>query len=142
MTATIGVCPCPPIRDFERVSWTRLVWYNELCTAFTAGHGIPWMAGQLCLTLLDAKGLELQSFSYPLAILLVAGPVFVLCLPCFSQSALCGGVPVGVAAYVGFFSFLVHGMGSIDDPTQTQEDCVESDIGTLKLLLSSLPLLL
>eukprot|EP00983_Pelagomonas_calceolata_P113048 1159947-Pelagomonas_calceolata.AAC.5 len=34
------------------------------------------------LTLLAVKGLELQSFSYHPALLLVAGPVFFLCLPC------------------------------------------------------------
>eukprot|EP00983_Pelagomonas_calceolata_P119069 1160566-Pelagomonas_calceolata.AAC.1 len=36
--------------------------------------------------LLVVEGLELQSFSYHLALFLVAGPVFFLCLPCFSQS--------------------------------------------------------
>eukprot|EP00983_Pelagomonas_calceolata_P114779 1160127-Pelagomonas_calceolata.AAC.12 len=43
------------------------------------------------LTLLVAEDLELQSFSYHLALCLVAGPVFFLCLPYFSQSELCGG---------------------------------------------------
>eukprot|EP00983_Pelagomonas_calceolata_P118261 1160490-Pelagomonas_calceolata.AAC.6 len=28
---------------------------------------------------------------------------------------------------------LAKGMGSIDNPTHTQEDCVESDLSTLKL---------
>eukprot|EP00983_Pelagomonas_calceolata_P042307 1138443-Pelagomonas_calceolata.AAC.7 len=43
------------------------------------------------LTLLVVEGLELQSFSYRLALFLVAGSVFFLCLPCFSQSELRGG---------------------------------------------------
>eukprot|EP00983_Pelagomonas_calceolata_P023010 724688-Pelagomonas_calceolata.AAC.1 len=34
------------------------------------------------------KSILLQSLSYNLALFLVAGPVFVLCLPCFSQSEL------------------------------------------------------
>eukprot|EP00983_Pelagomonas_calceolata_P128722 1161540-Pelagomonas_calceolata.AAC.2 len=32
----------------------------------------------------------------------------------------------------------LRGMGSIDSPTDTQEDCVESDLGTLSSLRSSL----
>eukprot|EP00983_Pelagomonas_calceolata_P084727 1156413-Pelagomonas_calceolata.AAC.1 len=40
------------------------------------------------------EGLELLSFSYHPALFLVAGPVFFLCLPYFSQSALCGGVVI------------------------------------------------
>eukprot|EP00983_Pelagomonas_calceolata_P016997 534130-Pelagomonas_calceolata.AAC.1 len=44
------------------------------------------------LTLLVVKGLELQSYSYHPALFLVAAPVFFLCLPYFSQSALRGGV--------------------------------------------------
>eukprot|EP00983_Pelagomonas_calceolata_P051757 1142553-Pelagomonas_calceolata.AAC.10 len=44
------------------------------------------------LNLLAAEGLELQSFIYHPAFFLVAGPVFFLCLPCFSQSELRGWV--------------------------------------------------
>eukprot|EP00983_Pelagomonas_calceolata_P071739 1151385-Pelagomonas_calceolata.AAC.3 len=36
------------------------------------------------------EGLEIQSFSYHPALFLVAGPIFFLCLPCFSQSELRG----------------------------------------------------
>eukprot|EP00983_Pelagomonas_calceolata_P077137 1153747-Pelagomonas_calceolata.AAC.1 len=43
------------------------------------------------LTLLAVEGLELQSFSYHLVLFLLAGPIFFLCLPCFSQSELRGG---------------------------------------------------
>eukprot|EP00983_Pelagomonas_calceolata_P010327 335124-Pelagomonas_calceolata.AAC.1 len=45
-----------------------------------AGHGFPWL-----------EGLELQYFNYHLALFLVAGPNFFLCLPCFYQSELRGG---------------------------------------------------
>eukprot|EP00983_Pelagomonas_calceolata_P034227 1072257-Pelagomonas_calceolata.AAC.1 len=37
---------------------------------------------------------------------------------------------------------LVEGMGSIDSPTHMQEDCVESGLGTLKLLAQLSVLLL
>eukprot|EP00983_Pelagomonas_calceolata_P111890 1159829-Pelagomonas_calceolata.AAC.3 len=43
---------------------------------------------------LVVEGLELQSFSYHPALILVAGPVFSLCLPCFSQSELRGGAVI------------------------------------------------
>eukprot|EP00983_Pelagomonas_calceolata_P073123 1152016-Pelagomonas_calceolata.AAC.1 len=33
---------------------------------------------------------------------------------------------------------LVEGMGSIDSPTNTQEDCAKSDLGTLRLSYNSL----
>eukprot|EP00983_Pelagomonas_calceolata_P068088 1149759-Pelagomonas_calceolata.AAC.6 len=46
------------------------------------------------LTLLVVEGLELQSTSHHPALLLVAAPVFFLCLPCFSQSELRGGKEV------------------------------------------------
>eukprot|EP00983_Pelagomonas_calceolata_P106412 1159229-Pelagomonas_calceolata.AAC.6 len=42
----------------------------------------------------EDAGLELQSFSYQLALFIVAGPVFALCLPYFSQSELRGGVVI------------------------------------------------
>eukprot|EP00983_Pelagomonas_calceolata_P037556 1136394-Pelagomonas_calceolata.AAC.1 len=45
----------------------------------------------IVLTLLVVEGLELQSFSFHPALFLVAGPVFFLCLPYFSQSELRGG---------------------------------------------------
>eukprot|EP00983_Pelagomonas_calceolata_P061205 1146726-Pelagomonas_calceolata.AAC.2 len=37
---------------------------------------------------------------------------------------------------------LVEGMGSIDSQTHTQEDCVEGDLGTLKLFAQYTALLL
>eukprot|EP00983_Pelagomonas_calceolata_P064949 1148378-Pelagomonas_calceolata.AAC.3 len=57
-----------------------------------AGHGFPWLEfSAITLTLLAVEGLELQSFSHHPALFLVAGPVFSLCLPCFSQSELHDG---------------------------------------------------
>eukprot|EP00983_Pelagomonas_calceolata_P046251 1140073-Pelagomonas_calceolata.AAC.1 len=61
-----------------------------------------WLKDSFCIlscilissrTLL-VEGLELQSSSYNPALFLVAGPVFFLCLPYFSQSELCGGVVI------------------------------------------------
>eukprot|EP00983_Pelagomonas_calceolata_P042728 1138629-Pelagomonas_calceolata.AAC.4 len=46
------------------------------------------------LTLLVVEGLGHQSFSYHPALFLVAGPVFSLCLPYFSQSALYGAAVI------------------------------------------------
>eukprot|EP00983_Pelagomonas_calceolata_P052879 1143054-Pelagomonas_calceolata.AAC.1 len=80
--------------------------FGEWCSVHTTGcsrmsASLAWEGGKLlmttslgrlCLTLLAAEGLELQSFSYQdLALFPVAGPVFVLCFPCFSQPELVVG---------------------------------------------------
>eukprot|EP00983_Pelagomonas_calceolata_P061329 1146797-Pelagomonas_calceolata.AAC.1 len=74
-----------------------------------AGHGVHFMCrhncgskgcscwawlslvGRLAVLTQLFEGLELQSFSYHLALFLIAGPVFFLCLPYFSHSELRGG---------------------------------------------------
>eukprot|EP00983_Pelagomonas_calceolata_P074419 1152551-Pelagomonas_calceolata.AAC.3 len=79
------------------------------CTG-TYGHR-PWSVGWAwralnvlallltVLTLLVVEGLELQSFSYHLALFLDAGPVSFPCLPCFSQSELHGGEIIRVTSF-------------------------------------------
>eukprot|EP00983_Pelagomonas_calceolata_P129337 1161597-Pelagomonas_calceolata.AAC.1 len=47
------------------------------------------LTGLTCLDIVE--GLELQSFSYHLALVLVAGTISFLCLPCFPQTELHGG---------------------------------------------------
>eukprot|EP00983_Pelagomonas_calceolata_P047689 1140754-Pelagomonas_calceolata.AAC.4 len=48
--------------------------------------GWAWfsLVGRLTVLTLLIEGLEFQSFSYHPDLFLVAGPVFFLCLPCFS----------------------------------------------------------
>eukprot|EP00983_Pelagomonas_calceolata_P085703 1156612-Pelagomonas_calceolata.AAC.5 len=58
------------------------------------------------LDLLAIEGLELQSFGFHLALFLIAGPVFFLCLPCFSQSDYVGG-SCGLRTKVAPFPYLV-----------------------------------
>eukprot|EP00983_Pelagomonas_calceolata_P064246 1148044-Pelagomonas_calceolata.AAC.6 len=62
-----------------------------LCSAVICWAWLSLVGRLTVLTPLVVEGLELQSFSYHLALFLVAGPVFFLCLPWFSQSELRGG---------------------------------------------------
>eukprot|EP00983_Pelagomonas_calceolata_P117645 1160433-Pelagomonas_calceolata.AAC.1 len=50
------------------------------------------LVGRLTVPTLLVDGLELQPFSYHIHLFLVDGPVFFLCLSCFSQSELRGVV--------------------------------------------------
>eukprot|EP00983_Pelagomonas_calceolata_P059338 1145873-Pelagomonas_calceolata.AAC.3 len=61
--------------------------------------------GWLRLTLLAVEGPEFQSFSFHLALFLVAGPVLFTCLPCFSQSELVAGWSYGLCTNVAPFPF-------------------------------------
>eukprot|EP00983_Pelagomonas_calceolata_P037166 1136223-Pelagomonas_calceolata.AAC.1 len=73
------------------------------------------LAGRLTVLTLLVVGLELRSFSYHPALFLVAGPVFFLFLPYFSQSELCGGVVIWSVHQCGPIS--LTDVGSVSLPT-------------------------
>eukprot|EP00983_Pelagomonas_calceolata_P065946 1148802-Pelagomonas_calceolata.AAC.1 len=57
MTATISVCPCPPVRDFERVGWTRLVRYKEIF--LIAYVQIGWRGG---IGIIESRHISMHCF--------------------------------------------------------------------------------
>eukprot|EP00983_Pelagomonas_calceolata_P077668 1153954-Pelagomonas_calceolata.AAC.5 len=85
------------------LAWTPAAYLNhDTISSRTLFKALP-IDSTVRLTLLSivltllVEGLEIQSFSYHPALFLVTGPVFFLCLPYFSQSALRGGVVIRLA---------------------------------------------